>query len=64
MMFDDRQFSRQAKMALMQHVEGVPVDFQKLEDLIDKVQFFDLTTLKDDTQKMSFWINMYNGLTN
>lgn len=64
MSFDDQQFSRQAKLTLAAYVGEGKTDLSLLENLVRKVQFFDLDLLANDSSKKPFWINVYNGLTN
>ncbi|MCE7996569.1 MAG: DUF547 domain-containing protein [Roseivirga sp.] len=63
-MFDHRQFSRLMKVALGNYHAGVIVDIEELEKQFAALSKFDLSSLIDDDLRKTFWINIYNGLTN
>ncbi|MCH2043138.1 MAG: DUF547 domain-containing protein [Saprospiraceae bacterium] len=63
-MFDAQQFSIDLKIQKAKYINNEVVDTSLLERYIHFLQQVDLTTLESDVQKCSFWINVYNGLTN
>ncbi|NRB50452.1 MAG: DUF547 domain-containing protein [Saprospiraceae bacterium] len=63
-MFDAGQFSKFMKIqkARYQLAEGVME--AEMEEQIDRLKSVKLRSLKTDKQKLAFWINVYNGMTN
>lgn len=63
-MFDHKQFSIDLKYNKTQYLYKDAVDFQKIDKHLELLKTVDLELLKTDQEKKSFWINVYNGLTN
>ena len=59
-----QQFSKDLKIQKLNYKDSKPIDRPQINDYIEIFPLFDINTLKTDHQKLSFWINMYNGLTN
>ncbi|MCP4441006.1 MAG: DUF547 domain-containing protein [Aureispira sp.] len=64
MMFNHEQFSRDLKVQKALYKDGQPVDWPLLEQYIAELEKVDLSVLKTDAEKKSFWINVYNAVTN
>lgn len=64
MINDHEAFSRQAKIALGQYLNHEEYGLDDLYLFLNNLQLFDLESLEEDRDKLAFWINMYNGLTN
>lgn len=63
-MFDPQQFSRDLKIEKAKYTNNESVNISLLEGYIHSLQKVDLRTMESDVEKRSFWINVYNGLTN
>ncbi|MFT6972774.1 MAG: hypothetical protein ACJAXX_003359 [Roseivirga sp.] len=63
MIFDDQQFSKEMKNALISYLEDRNVDFGWSRAHLEMIQLYPLDQLKRDEEKLAFWINVYNGLT-
>lgn len=63
MTFDHQQFSKTFKQLKADYLEG-KLPEQALHSYVEALQTVDLQTLQTDHEKMAFWINIYNGLTN
>lgn len=64
MSFKHSQFSRDLKLALVDYIEGKDFRLATIKHYLQKMQNIDLESLGDDEDKIAFWINVYNGLTN
>ena len=64
MSFKHSQFSRDLKLALVHYIEGENVAWYGIKNHLENMQNIDLASLTDDEEKIAFWINVYNGLTN
>ncbi|MDC0231333.1 DUF547 domain-containing protein [Aureispira] len=63
-MFDHKKFSQDLKILKQFYLEEGMTNSQLIGKHIQDLSKFDLTTLQSDEQKISFWINVYNGLIN
>lgn len=63
-MFEHTQFSSDLKMQKLNYLQGVTVDYQLLTQYIKELEQVDLLHYQTDEQKIAFWVNVYNGLTN
>ena len=63
-MFAHQQFSRDLKLQKANYKEGATVDHSLIDQYLSSLAVVDLVNLKTDAEKMAFWINVYNGLTN
>jgi hypothetical protein len=64
MSFEHSQFSRDLKLALIHYIEGEDLELATIKHHLQNMQNFDLASLSTDEEKIAFWINIYNGLTN
>ncbi|MEP0266842.1 DUF547 domain-containing protein [Dokdonia sp.] len=64
MTFDSRSFSKDLKIARYAHQYGDVVHQELIKKHLAQLKEVDLTTLVSDVEKMTFWINVYNGMTN
>lgn len=62
--FDARSFSKDLKIARYAYQYGDGVDNLLIEKYLRSLKEVDLTLYKDDTAKLAFWLNVYNGMTN
>lgn len=58
------QFSKDLKIQKFNYQFGESVDQALIFEYLSKLESFDLDLLITDKQKLAFWINIYNGLTN
>jgi hypothetical protein len=64
MSFNHSQFSRGLKQALINYIEGEDFELAAINNHLQNMQNYDLVSLSDDEEKIGFWINVYNGITN
>ncbi|OEK05149.1 DUF547 domain-containing protein [Roseivirga misakiensis] len=64
MSFDHAAFSRSSKVILNDYLASESYAIELLEKSLRTLEFFALDSLKNDAQKLAFWINVYNGFTN
>lgn len=64
MSFEHSQFSKDLKLALVHYMEGESIAWDGIKNHLENMQNIDLASLTDDEEKIAFWINVYNGLTN
>ncbi len=62
--FDSESFSKDAKIARYAYQYGGITSDESIAIHLKLLENFDLTTLRDDRQKIAFWVNVYNGATN
>lgn len=60
----DQIFSKTMKIQKWNYISGATLDKTLINQQLKSLEQFDLTTLDADDKKKSFWINVYNGLTN
>lgn len=63
-MFNHKQFSKDLKIFKAQYLNKEAVDQQQIEQYLKDLARLDLSQFQDDTEKIAFWVNVYNGLTN
>ena len=63
-MFNSKTFSRDLKIQKLNYKSGENINQELIKNHLFNLDKFDLSTLQSDSQKKSFWINTYNGLTN
>lgn len=63
-MFDAQKFSKDLKIFRYAFSHDEPMDSSKIQDYLQKLDSYDITELDTDVQKLAFWLNVYNGLTN
>lgn len=64
MSFEHSQFSSDLKLALSNYIEGEDLMSATIKCHLQNMQNYDLLFLRSDEEKIAFWINVYNGLTN
>lgn len=64
MNFDSRSFSKDLKIARYAYQYGDFVNHALIEKYLMNLQKVDLNLYANDTEKLAFWINVYNGMTN
>ncbi len=64
MTFDSTSFSKDLKIARYVYQYGGAVDQKLIKKHLEQIREVDLTTLVTDEEKIAFWINVYNGMTN
>lgn len=62
--FDSESFSKEAKIARYAYKYDGITTYESMVIHLKLLEIFDLGTLQDDRQKLAFWINVYNGMTN
>ena len=60
----DQEFSRFLKVQKGQYIYKEKIDWERIDSFLEQLSLFDLYSLDTDQKKKSFWINLYNGLTN
>lgn len=63
-MFDAGHFSKFMKTQKVRYQLAEAVLETEMEAQIDQLKRVGLSTLKTDQQKLAFWLNVYNGMTN
>ncbi|MFY0592540.1 DUF547 domain-containing protein [Roseivirga sp.] len=64
MSLDHERFSRMSKEVLNNYLDGQESDLSRLEDFLTSLKIFQFSELSNDSKKLAFWINIYNGFTN
>ncbi len=64
MEFDAGKFSRDLKIQKLNYISEDAVDFQLLDTYEKGLKEIDLFGIRGDKEKIAFWINVYNGMTN
>lgn len=64
MTFDSKSFSKDLKIARYAYQYGDIVNHELIEEHLINLQKVDLKLYTNDTEKLAFWINVYNGMTN
>ena len=64
MSFDSTSFSKDLKIARYDYQYGGVVQQELIKKHLRQLEEVDLMTLVSDEEKMAFWINVYNGMTN
>ncbi len=59
-----QDFSKKAKIAKAQHLAGEAFDLDELKNLSEQIAGLNLAALSSDKEKITFFINIYNGFTN
>ena len=62
--FNDSRFSKDLKIQKLNFLEGGDVDESLIENHLIRLSKHPIGELSTDPQKIAFWINVYNGLTN
>ena len=63
-MFDHQRFSKIFKILKLDYLDGKSTDYQLIQSFLNQLEKVELAHLKSDHQKLVFWLNTYNGLTN
>ncbi|MBX2877295.1 MAG: DUF547 domain-containing protein [Saprospiraceae bacterium] len=63
-MLDAGQFSKFMKIQKVRYQLAEEVIETEMEEEIDQLKKVSLSSLQKDRQKLAFWINVYNGMTN
>lgn len=63
-MFDSHNFSKDLKIQKSHYQYSQEVDKGLLNKYLHELKDFDTSSLKNDFEKIAFWINVYNGMTN
>jgi len=63
-MFNHKKFSQDFKIFKAQYLNQKKVDHSTIQAYIKDLANTDLSQLQTDSDKIAFWINVYNGLTN
>lgn len=63
-MLDDQSFSKELKLAKNDYLYHGRSDISQIDQLLDAVSKYPLDDLVTDPAIISFWIKIYNGLTN
>ncbi len=63
-MFDDQQFSKDLKIQKIKYQLQEALDWELMQQHLNLLQVFPLSSLHTTAQKNAFWINVYNGVTN
>ncbi|WP_299769515.1 DUF547 domain-containing protein [uncultured Dokdonia sp.] len=64
MVFDAKSFSKDLKIARYAYQYGDVIRHTLIEEYLNSLKEIDLTVYQNDTAKLAFWLNVYNGLTN
>ena len=64
MPFNAQQFSKDLKIQKLNYQSQTTINWILVERHITSLSNFPIETLVTDNQKKTFWINVYNGLTN
>lgn len=63
-MFDHKQFSKDLKILKVQYLNEETIDQQLIQQYLKTLARLDLNQFQNDVEKIAFWVNVYNGLTN
>lgn len=63
-MFNHKQFSQDLKKIQYQYLSQGSCDDKRINEHLQALAIMDLSSLQTDANKIAFWINVYNGLTN
>lgn len=64
MIFDSRSFSKDLKIARYAYQYGDTVNHTLIDEYLIDLQKVNLKEYVTDTDKLAFWLNVYNGMTN
>ena len=64
MIHESQQFSKDLKIQKLNYKEGLKVDSALIDQHLQALKEVRLSNLETEEEKMAFWINAYNGLTN
>lgn len=63
-MFNHKKFSQDFKLLKYQYLNEGSTNSEVMEKYLKELAQVNLTILKTDAEKIAFWVNVYNGLTN
>lgn len=63
-MFNHKKFSQDFKLLKYQYISEGSTNPTLMEQYLQELAQMDLAVLKTDAEKIAFWVNVYNGLTN